>query len=211
MAGPDPGTDSDEGQGVREDERPRARGNPPAHFHPTDNVMETVCGALQAAGRDATLCVSPQGPQTIPYCVRGDRAYICRCMLSPSRILVGDRQARRVSGASECLCRGHPKSTSSWCSRTSRSPVRPVVSSGAPERARYFHSRHFPSVRSRSVGPSNDAARSRASRPDVPARGDSPSGLSVSPTRFRIDGSSSTTRIVGVGEPALSNENGRSG
>jgi lactate racemase len=38
-----------------------------AHFHPTDNVMETVCGALQAAGRDATLCVLPQGPQTIPY------------------------------------------------------------------------------------------------------------------------------------------------
>jgi hypothetical protein len=30
-------------------------------------VMETVCGALQAAGRDATLCVLPQGPQTIPY------------------------------------------------------------------------------------------------------------------------------------------------
>jgi nickel-dependent lactate racemase len=38
-----------------------------AHFQPTDNVMETVCGALQAAGRDATLCVLPQGPQTIPY------------------------------------------------------------------------------------------------------------------------------------------------
>jgi lactate racemase len=38
-----------------------------AHFQPTDNVMETVCGALQAAGREATLCVLPQGPQTIPY------------------------------------------------------------------------------------------------------------------------------------------------
>jgi nickel-dependent lactate racemase len=38
-----------------------------AHFQPTDNVMETVCGALQAAGQDATLCVLPQGPQTIPY------------------------------------------------------------------------------------------------------------------------------------------------
>jgi lactate racemase len=38
-----------------------------AHFQPIDDVAETVCEALQAAGPDATLCVLPQGPQTIPY------------------------------------------------------------------------------------------------------------------------------------------------
>ncbi len=38
-----------------------------AHFEPVDDVAAAVCDALRAAGPEATLCVLPQGPQTIPY------------------------------------------------------------------------------------------------------------------------------------------------
>jgi len=39
----------------------------PAHFTPVDDVGGAVREALAAAGPAATLCVLPQGPQTIPY------------------------------------------------------------------------------------------------------------------------------------------------
>src|SRR5687767_3888804 len=38
-----------------------------AHFTPTDDVAGAVRDALERAGPGATLCVLPQGPQTIPY------------------------------------------------------------------------------------------------------------------------------------------------
>lgn len=38
-----------------------------AHLAPVDDVSAAVREALARAGRDATLCVLPQGPQTIPY------------------------------------------------------------------------------------------------------------------------------------------------
>jgi len=38
-----------------------------AHFEPVDDVAGAVREALDRAGADATLCVLPQGPQTIPY------------------------------------------------------------------------------------------------------------------------------------------------
>jgi nickel-dependent lactate racemase len=38
-----------------------------AHFEPIDDVGTAVRDALRAAGPHATLCVLPQGPQTIPY------------------------------------------------------------------------------------------------------------------------------------------------
>jgi nickel-dependent lactate racemase len=38
-----------------------------AHFKPIDDVEATVHDALKRAGAGATLCVLPQGPQTIPY------------------------------------------------------------------------------------------------------------------------------------------------
>ena len=38
-----------------------------AHFQPIDDVGVAVGEALRAAGPGATLCVLPQGPQTIPY------------------------------------------------------------------------------------------------------------------------------------------------
>lgn len=38
-----------------------------AHFHPIDEVGAAVTSALGAAGPHSTLCVLPQGPQTIPY------------------------------------------------------------------------------------------------------------------------------------------------
>jgi len=38
-----------------------------AHFEPVDDVAGAVDEALRRAGPDATLCVLPQGPQTIPY------------------------------------------------------------------------------------------------------------------------------------------------
>jgi len=38
-----------------------------AHFAPIDDVSGAVRDALRSAGPDATLCVLPQGPQTIPY------------------------------------------------------------------------------------------------------------------------------------------------
>ena len=38
-----------------------------AHFEPIDDVSAAVRGALASAGPGATLCVLPQGPQTIPY------------------------------------------------------------------------------------------------------------------------------------------------
>ena len=38
-----------------------------AHFEPIDDVSGAVRDALRGAGAGATLCVLPQGPQTIPY------------------------------------------------------------------------------------------------------------------------------------------------
>jgi nickel-dependent lactate racemase len=38
-----------------------------AHLEPIDNLDEAVRSALHRAGPGATLCVLPQGPQTIPY------------------------------------------------------------------------------------------------------------------------------------------------
>jgi nickel-dependent lactate racemase len=38
-----------------------------AHFEPIDDVDGAVRDALSRAGAAATLCVLPQGPQTIPY------------------------------------------------------------------------------------------------------------------------------------------------
>jgi len=41
-----------------------------AHFESIDDVGAAVARALAAAGPQATLCVLPQGPQTIPYLQR---------------------------------------------------------------------------------------------------------------------------------------------
>ncbi len=38
-----------------------------AHFQPVDDVAASVREALRRAGNESTLCVLPQGPQTIPY------------------------------------------------------------------------------------------------------------------------------------------------
>jgi len=38
-----------------------------AHFTPVDDVSDAVRSALRDAGATSTLCVLPQGPQTIPY------------------------------------------------------------------------------------------------------------------------------------------------
>jgi hypothetical protein len=38
-----------------------------AHFQPVDDVAAAVSDALRGAGPEATLCVLPHGPQTIPY------------------------------------------------------------------------------------------------------------------------------------------------
>ena len=38
-----------------------------AHLTPIDDVTTAVRDALRRAGSDSTLCVLPQGPQTIPY------------------------------------------------------------------------------------------------------------------------------------------------
>jgi len=42
-----------------------------AHLTPIDDVSAAVGDALERAGAAATLCVLPQGPQTIPYLERG--------------------------------------------------------------------------------------------------------------------------------------------
>jgi len=38
-----------------------------AKFDPVGDVSESVKDALAAAGPNSTLCVLPQGPQTVPY------------------------------------------------------------------------------------------------------------------------------------------------
>ena len=38
-----------------------------AHFEPMHDVSRAVRDALDRAGTAATLCVLPQGPQTIPF------------------------------------------------------------------------------------------------------------------------------------------------
>ena len=43
-----------------------------AHFEPIGDVASAVRSALDRVGAGATLCVLPQGPQTIPYLARGD-------------------------------------------------------------------------------------------------------------------------------------------
>jgi nickel-dependent lactate racemase len=42
-----------------------------AHFTPIDDVSQAVRESLREAGPSATLCVLPQGPQTIPYLANG--------------------------------------------------------------------------------------------------------------------------------------------
>jgi lactate racemase len=44
-----------------------------AHFDPIDEVGPAIRQALSAAGPQATLCVLPQGPQTIPYLEREEQ------------------------------------------------------------------------------------------------------------------------------------------
>ena len=69
VAGPGPGADSDQGECPRED----SRGSDPdeiraAHFTPIDDVVARPCTRPWIAPvRASTLCVLPQGPQTIPY------------------------------------------------------------------------------------------------------------------------------------------------
>ena len=41
-------------------------------FEPIGDVASAVRSALDQVGAGATLCVLPQGPQTIPYLARGD-------------------------------------------------------------------------------------------------------------------------------------------
>ena len=38
-----------------------------AHYEPVSDVSKGVIAALKSAGPESTLCVLPQGPQTIPY------------------------------------------------------------------------------------------------------------------------------------------------
>jgi hypothetical protein len=38
-----------------------------AHFTPIDDIAVSVQVTLRRAGPSSTLCVLPQGPQTIPY------------------------------------------------------------------------------------------------------------------------------------------------
>lgn len=38
-----------------------------AHLEPVEDLQEVVSGALSENGREARLCILPQGPQTIPY------------------------------------------------------------------------------------------------------------------------------------------------
>ena len=38
-----------------------------AHFQPVADVAAAVADAMRGAGPEATLCVLPNGPQTIPY------------------------------------------------------------------------------------------------------------------------------------------------
>ena len=38
-----------------------------AHFEPVDDLEQAVRDAMKTAGPGASLCVLPQGPQTIPY------------------------------------------------------------------------------------------------------------------------------------------------
>ena len=38
-----------------------------AHLEPIHDVEATVMRLLEKYGEDATLCVLPQGPRTIPY------------------------------------------------------------------------------------------------------------------------------------------------
>ena len=40
-----------------------------AHLEPVPDLVEAVERALAEAGRDARLCVLPEGPMTIPYLV----------------------------------------------------------------------------------------------------------------------------------------------
>ena len=40
-----------------------------AHLEPVDIIEDTIAEALGRAGQHATLCVLPDGPQTIPYLI----------------------------------------------------------------------------------------------------------------------------------------------
>src|SRR5207237_7422943 len=46
-----------------------------AHLEPIDDVAAAIRDALAAAGPNATLCVLPQGPQTIPYLAMRSRSH----------------------------------------------------------------------------------------------------------------------------------------
>ena len=48
-----------------------------AHFEPAEDAGEAALQALASSGPGSTLCVLPQGPQTIPYIVRSMRWNAC--------------------------------------------------------------------------------------------------------------------------------------
>jgi nickel-dependent lactate racemase len=39
-----------------------------AHLQPIHDVSSAVESAMRTAGKNATVCILPNGPQTIPYC-----------------------------------------------------------------------------------------------------------------------------------------------
>jgi hypothetical protein len=39
-----------------------------AHFEPIHDVSSALDEAMRSAGSGASLCILPNGPQTIPYC-----------------------------------------------------------------------------------------------------------------------------------------------
>ena len=41
-----------------------------AHLTPIESIEDTVADALRESGNGATVCVLPEGPQTIPYVER---------------------------------------------------------------------------------------------------------------------------------------------
>ena len=67
MAGAAAGATAVEGERDGEDERPDARRRSRRAFRTGRGCRDAVSTAMRAAGRDATLCVLPHGPQTIPY------------------------------------------------------------------------------------------------------------------------------------------------
>ena len=90
------------------------------HLEPCGPLAERFAALLRAAGPDATACILPQGPQTVPYLApnAGQGAWARQLAVA------GPRQTRRIVGGVVRAGAAGKGSLTQWKARCSKAPSR---------------------------------------------------------------------------------------